>query len=243
MTMAPPAAPAAPAAPSPASPASTGAPSARPGGARRRPGEFGGSRKFTPRRKVCQFCVDKVKEVDYKDLVRLRRFLSERGKIEPRRKTGTCAAHQRSLNIALKRARQLALLPFTAEHIRVTGVLVREPGMPPFRGSRPRPQEADGAATEGAAAAAPAEGQPAAENQTAPTDGQAAPAVASAASEAALAESAATEPAPTASEPTASEPTASEPATSEPATPEAAAPEATAPEAAAPEAVAATAEA
>ena len=108
---------------------------------RRRPGEFGAGRKFTPRRKVCQFCVDKIKEVDYKDLGRLRRFLSERGKIEPRRKTGTCAAHQRSLNIALKRARQLALLPFTAEHIRVTGVLVREPGAPPFRGGRgPRPE-------------------------------------------------------------------------------------------------------
>ena len=103
-------------------------PASGPGGARpgprRRPGEFGtgGGRKFTPRRKVCQFCVDKIKEVDYKDLGRLRRFLSERGKIEPRRKTGTCAAHQRSLNVALKRARQLAMLPFTAEHIRLSGV-------------------------------------------------------------------------------------------------------------------------
>jgi small subunit ribosomal protein S18 len=125
------------------------APAAIPAGARpaqrRRPGEFGAGRKFTPRRKVCQFCVDKIKEVDYKDLGRLRRFLSERGKIEPRRKTGTCAAHQRSLNVALKRARQLALLPFTAEHIRVTGVVVREPGAPPFRGARgPRPGEVEG---------------------------------------------------------------------------------------------------
>src|SRR5881394_2988698 len=134
-------------------------PAAGPGGARsgprRRPGEFGGGggggRKFTPRRKVCQFCVDKIKEVDYKDLGRLRRFLSERGKIEPRRKTGTCAAHQRSLNVALKRARQLALLPFTAEHIRITGVLVREPGAPPFRGARPRPPEAEGEAAPEAA--------------------------------------------------------------------------------------------
>src|ERR1700681_3233282 len=128
-------------------------PSAGPGGARpgprRRPGEFGGGggggggRKFTPRRKVCQFCVDKIKEVDYKDLGRLRRFLSDRAKIEPRRKTGTCAAHQRSLNVALKRARQLALLPFTAEHIRITGMLLREPGTPPWRGTRgPRPVEA-----------------------------------------------------------------------------------------------------
>jgi small subunit ribosomal protein S18 len=136
----------APAAPATPSAPSGGAPGGRPSPGRRRPGEFGGSRKFTPRRKVCQFCVDKIKEVDYKDLVRLRRFLSERGKIEPRRKTGTCAAHQRSLNVALKRARQLALLPFTAEHIRVTGVLVREPGAPPFRGARPRPADVDGTA-------------------------------------------------------------------------------------------------
>lgn len=139
-------------------------PAAGPGGPRpgprRRPGEYGssggggGGRKFTPRRKVCQFCVDKIKQVDYKDLGRLRRFLSERGKIEPRRKTGTCAAHQRSLNVALKRARQLAMLPFTAEHIRITGVLVREPGAPPFRGARgPRPLEQEGVeATEGATA-------------------------------------------------------------------------------------------
>ncbi len=130
---------------------------ARPG-PRRRPGEFGtgGGRKFTPRRKVCQFCVDKIKEVDYKDLGRLRRFLSERGKIEPRRKTGTCAAHQRSLNVALKRARQLAMLPFTAEHIRITGVLVREPGAAPFRGSRgPRPIEPEAAEAPDGAAAGP----------------------------------------------------------------------------------------
>jgi small subunit ribosomal protein S18 len=144
------------------------APAAVPAGARptqrRRPGEFGAGRKFTPRRKVCQFCVDKIKEVDYKDLGRLRRFLSERGKIEPRRKTGTCAAHQRSLNVALKRARQLALLPFTAEHIRVTGVLVREPGAPPFRGGRgPRPE------VEGAEAAETPEATPA---QAPATDGQ-----------------------------------------------------------------------
>ncbi|MCA1645881.1 MAG: 30S ribosomal protein S18 [Chloroflexi bacterium] len=146
-------------------------PSGGPGGARpgprRRPGEFGsgGGRKFTPRRKVCQFCVDKIKEVDYKDLGRLRRFLSERGKIEPRRKTGTCAAHQRSLNVALKRARQLAMLPFTAEHIRITGVLVREPGAAPFRGSRgPRPIEPEAveAPVDAAAPAAeaPAEAAP-----------------------------------------------------------------------------------
>jgi small subunit ribosomal protein S18 len=62
--------------------------------------------------------VDKIVEVDYKDVARLRRYLSDRAKIEPRRKTGTCAKHQRSLTIALKRARQIALLPYTAEHMR-----------------------------------------------------------------------------------------------------------------------------
>jgi small subunit ribosomal protein S18 len=140
---------------------------------RRRPGEFGAGRKFTPRRKVCQFCVDKIKVVDYKDLGRLRRFLSERGKIEPRRKTGTCAAHQRSLNVALKRARQLALLPFTAEHIRVTGVLVREPGAPPFRGGRgPRP-EVEAAPVEAAAETAPTPTPEAAATPAPSTDGQA----------------------------------------------------------------------
>lgn len=79
----------------------------RPRGGRR----FGGGR-FGSRRKVCAFCMDGVKEVDYKDLPRLRRHISERGKIEPRRKTGTCAKHQRSLTVAIKRARHVALLPF-----------------------------------------------------------------------------------------------------------------------------------
>ncbi len=65
------------------------------------------------RRKVCAFCVDHITEIDYKDLGRLRRYISDRGKIEPRRKTGTCAKHQRRLTIALKRARVLALLPYT----------------------------------------------------------------------------------------------------------------------------------
>jgi small subunit ribosomal protein S18 len=66
--------------------------------------------------------VDKAESVDYKEAGRLRRYISDRGKIEPRRKTGTCARHQRMLTLALKRARHLALLPFTAEHIRASGV-------------------------------------------------------------------------------------------------------------------------
>jgi small subunit ribosomal protein S18 len=67
-----------------------------------------------PRRKVCGFCVDNIGEVDYKDIARLRRHISERGKIEPRRKAGTCAKHQRSLTVAIKRARHIALLPYTS---------------------------------------------------------------------------------------------------------------------------------
>ena len=65
-----------------------------------------------PRKKVCHFCVDRVEVIDYKDVARLRKFISERAKILPRRATGTCAAHQRKLTIAIKRARQVAILPY-----------------------------------------------------------------------------------------------------------------------------------
>ncbi len=67
------------------------------------------------RKKVCAFCVDKVSTIDYKDVAKLRRFLSERGKIVPRRVTGTCARHQRQLTTAIKRARYIALLPYVSE--------------------------------------------------------------------------------------------------------------------------------
>ena len=67
------------------------------------------------RKKVCGFCVDKVENIDYKDIARLRRYMSERGKILPRRVIGTCARHQRELTVAIKRARHLALLPYTAD--------------------------------------------------------------------------------------------------------------------------------
>lgn len=80
-----------------------------------------GFRRFAPRRKVCAFCADKNLVIDYKDAMKLRRFLSDRAKIEPRRKTGTCARHQRRLTTAMKRARHLAMLPFTSEHIRWSG--------------------------------------------------------------------------------------------------------------------------
>ena len=88
------------------------------GGDRRRPGgsgprRSGGGGRYSPRRKVSQFAIDNVQHVDYKDLARLRRHVGERGKIEPRRKMGTSAKHQRSLTVAIKRARYMALLPFT----------------------------------------------------------------------------------------------------------------------------------
>ncbi|MDR3589237.1 MAG: 30S ribosomal protein S18 [Negativicutes bacterium] len=68
-----------------------------------------------PKKKVCSFCVDKVTAIDYKEVPRIRRFTTERGKILPRRISGNCAKHQRQLTLAVKRARNMALLPFTAE--------------------------------------------------------------------------------------------------------------------------------
>ncbi|NLY54480.1 MAG: 30S ribosomal protein S18 [Firmicutes bacterium] len=68
-----------------------------------------------PRRKVCSFCVDKAATIDYKEFNKLSRFLTERGKILPRRITGNCARHQRMLTRAIKRARNIALMPYTAE--------------------------------------------------------------------------------------------------------------------------------
>ena len=76
--------------------------------------------RYVSRRKVCSFCKDKI-TINYKDMVKLRQYISDRGKIEPRRKTGTCAKHQRLLATAIKRARYLALLPYVSAHIRATG--------------------------------------------------------------------------------------------------------------------------
>ncbi len=68
-----------------------------------------------PRKKACFFCVDRAEFIDYKDVAKLRKFVSERAKILPRRVTGTCAAHQRELTTAIKRARTVALLPYVAD--------------------------------------------------------------------------------------------------------------------------------
>ena len=78
-------------------------------------GEKGGRPQRRGRKKVCSFCVDRVEHIDYKDVVKLRKYISERSKIIPRRVTGTCAKHQRELTIAIKRARHLALLPFVSD--------------------------------------------------------------------------------------------------------------------------------
>ena len=138
------------------------------GGRGGRRGEY--ARKYPPRRKVCTFCVDKVSYIDYKDIARLRRHLSERGKIEPRRKTGTCARHQRALAVALKRARHVALLPYTAEHIRISGMVLRSPDdrRPSDRGRFQRPDQAPAAVASADGAAAP---EAAAATNGAATDG------------------------------------------------------------------------
>ncbi|NLB23305.1 MAG: 30S ribosomal protein S18 [Clostridium sp.] len=89
----------------------------------RRDSRSGGQRDFKrsnprmrrSRRKVCQFCVDKTDNIDYKDVPKLRKFITERGKILPRRISGTCAKHQRTLTSAIKRSRNIALLPFTTD--------------------------------------------------------------------------------------------------------------------------------
>ncbi len=85
------------------------------GGARRRPT----GRRFQPRRRrACRFCVDKIDRVDFKDVGLLRRYVSDRARIEPRRKTAVCARHQRVVSTALKRARFIALIPYTEDHVR-----------------------------------------------------------------------------------------------------------------------------
>ncbi len=87
--------------------------------------DFRPQRRGRGRRRPCVMCVEKMAFVDYKNFNFLRRFVSERGRIDTRRKTGTCAKHQRALAQAIKRARHLALLPYTADHVRM--------GVTPFR--------------------------------------------------------------------------------------------------------------
>lgn len=73
------------------------------------------ARRFRPRKKVCAFCKDKNRTIDYKDVASMKSFINERGKILPRRVTGTCATHQRQVTLNVKRARQVALLPYQVD--------------------------------------------------------------------------------------------------------------------------------
>ncbi len=138
-----------------------------------------GGGKFQPQRKFCAFCADKAESVDYKDPIKLRRYISDRGKIEPRRRTGTCAKHQRALALAIKKARHLALLPYTASHVRRAGAPAPAvaPTVPaaapaaaapaPVATPAPAPVAANAAAPAAPAAAAPAN-PPAATSAPAP---------------------------------------------------------------------------
>ena len=93
----------------------------RPGGPRQ-----GGPRprgKYPPRRRVCSFCVEHATHIDYKEADRLRRYISDRGKMEPPRKTGVCARHQRLLSTAIKRARHLAFFQFVPSRTRGLGAM------------------------------------------------------------------------------------------------------------------------
>lgn len=83
-------------------------------------------RRFVAKVKVCEFCADKI-QIDYKDIARLRRYVSDRGKIEPRRRTGACAKHQRRVALAIKRARFLALLPDAPSHFLTRDGRIMEP--------------------------------------------------------------------------------------------------------------------
>ncbi len=93
-------------------------------GSRRRPSRTTKRRSgqhFRQTSKVCGFCMEKVTHIDYKDVTLLQRYITEGGKIQPRRKTGTCSKHQGALARAIKRARYMALLPYTPEHVRLYG--------------------------------------------------------------------------------------------------------------------------
>ncbi|HYY70107.1 MAG TPA: 30S ribosomal protein S18 [Terriglobales bacterium] len=103
----------------PAAPAGRPAtgPGRRPGPGGRAGGRAeGGPRKFFRRKKVCKFCVEKIDSINYKDVRLLQQFVAERGKIVPRRLTGVCTPHQRRLSLAIKQARNIALLPFAAKY-------------------------------------------------------------------------------------------------------------------------------
>ena len=99
-----------------------------------RPRMGGGMRtnrtRYVPKRKVCFFCANKNEAIDYKNPEKLRNYVSDMAKIDPRRRTGTCAKHQRALATAIKRARQLALLPYTSDHSFTPPIAANAPAAP-----------------------------------------------------------------------------------------------------------------
>ena len=86
--------------------------------------------RYVPKRKVCFFCANKNEAIDYKNPEKLRNYVSDMAKIDPRRRTGTCAKHQRALATAIKRARQLALLPYTSDHSFTPPIAANAPAAP-----------------------------------------------------------------------------------------------------------------
>ena len=112
---------------------------------RNKTGTWRSGGRYVPRRRVCSFCTGSIKEIDYKDTSILSCYISDRGKIEPRRRTGTCAKHQRALAVAIKRARHLALLPFAPEHIYKMGDVASLISSPIE--AEPRPEQEETAAT------------------------------------------------------------------------------------------------
>ncbi len=205
-------------------------------------------RRYAPRRKVCAFCVDKTDNVDYKDVERLSRYVSERGMIEPRRKTGTCLWHQRRLAMAIKRARHLALLPYTQAHMWLTGSLVlrrgTSRGTPAVAPLRPHVHHAPAPTEAPADEAAPVAEAPAAEAPVAEAPVAEAPIAEAPVAEAPVAEAPVAE-APVAEAPVAEAPVAEAPVAEAPIAeaPVAEAPIAEAPVAEAPAAEAPVAEA
>ena len=111
----------------PAAPRPAGPGGGRPPGGGGRGRDRKGRPRYFPRRKVCPFKAGHLTHIDYKDVDMLKRFISDRGRIEPRRKTGVSAKYQRPLAMALKRARHLALLPYTIGHILETGISYERP--------------------------------------------------------------------------------------------------------------------
>lgn len=166
---------------------SSGSSSRGPAGADR---PRGGRPRYVPKRRVCAFCADKSKVIDFRDATKLRRYISERAKIEGRRKTATCSKHQRQMAEAIKRARHLAMLPFTLAHIRQSGIggyrsmggrygspqgerppFMQQPAQPMGQAPAGQPAAAAAPAAQAAVAAAPVAAAPvaAAEPVAAPT--------------------------------------------------------------------------